>query len=308
MPGETHYFEDVYARRETLGDFWAQQASSILVKKRLLSMYRRYAEFSDQERLEALQAEQGLVDRLIANSCDYCELFRGLMGEQMRSVGKERWGNNVPRDVFCLNDILLCCPDAKFLVCIRDPRDFLLSYKGKWKIAEKDHIARLKSLYHPVVTTLLWLSSMRAIRAAEENIPQDQIMVQRYEELVSDPHAAVKRVCAFLDIEFEAAMLDVSDHNSSEETDATGIFDRSVGRWRSLLAPDEVAVAQLLAGRMMAQFGYGCVQTGASKLRVAAQLLKTPAALYRALEANSGTRGPLPKYLYQRLRFLVSKS
>ena len=34
---------------------------------------------------------------------------------------------------------------------IRDIRDFLKSYKGKWKITSDNEAGRLKKLYHPVM-------------------------------------------------------------------------------------------------------------------------------------------------------------
>jgi hypothetical protein len=307
MPGETHYFEDIYARRATLGDVRTQPETRHELIARLKTLYRRYAEFPDQDRIESLQANDRLVDRVVEDSEDYEGLFRAFMTEQMYALGKQRWGNNVPRDIFCLEDVLRCCPAAKVLVCIRDPRDFLFSYQGKWKIADSEHMSRLQMLYHPVVTTLLWMSTMRAVKSARERIPVDQIMLQKYEDLVTDPDATVRRLCAFVDVDFNPEMLEVSGHNSSEETDATGIFAYSVGRWTGSLPADEVSVCQLLAGKLMRSFGYGIVPSGANPFRTARHFVDAPLALYRALKANAGTRGPLKQYLFQRVRFLLSR-
>ena len=60
------------------------------------------------------------------------------MNIQMRSQGKSRWGNNVPKDIFNIDKILSFYPDAKILVCIRDPRDFLVSYKHFWQAGSSE--------------------------------------------------------------------------------------------------------------------------------------------------------------------------
>ena len=46
---------------------------------------------------------------------------------------------------------------------VRDPRDFLLSYRNKGEGAGGANRARLRRLYHPVLTSLLWRTSVRRL-------------------------------------------------------------------------------------------------------------------------------------------------
>ena len=103
---------------------------------------------------------------------------------QMRDVGKRRWGNNAPRDLFSYTDIAAFFPDARFIICVRDIRDFLLSYKGKWKVTGEEHVERLKRLYHPVVTSMLWKSSMRTVDQIRRTLPAENWVLVHYENLV----------------------------------------------------------------------------------------------------------------------------
>jgi hypothetical protein len=153
MPGETHFFDDIFSRRNELGDI-ADANVRVEIVDRLATLYDRYYEPADQQRINQLFVSAGMREALLAPYKSYCEIMSRFMEVQMRHEQKTRWGNNAPRDVFNINDIVKCYPNVKILICVRDVRDFLVSYKTKWKITSEDHVNRLKALYHPVVTSL----------------------------------------------------------------------------------------------------------------------------------------------------------
>jgi hypothetical protein len=71
------------------------------------------------------------MDELKTSGRTYRDILTTFMNIQMRSEEKVRWGNNVPKDIFNLDQIFSFYPDAKILICIRDVRDYLLSYKPR---------------------------------------------------------------------------------------------------------------------------------------------------------------------------------
>ena len=83
----------------------------------------------------------------------------------------------------------------------------------------------------------------------------------RYEDLVTDPEAHVRRLCAHAGLSYDPTMLDVPRSNSSftpaVETSATrGISRAAVDRWRAELTPTEIWIVERITGRCMDQFGY----------------------------------------------------
>jgi hypothetical protein len=227
------------------------------------------------------------------------------MEVQMNYEGKARWGNNAPRDIFNMEDIVSCYPNVKVVVCVRDIRDFLISYKDKWKITSPENKDRLKTLYHPVVTSLLWKSSMRAIETVRRKVPQENIAIVRYEDLVQEPDAMVRRVCEVIEEKFEENMLGVDSNNSSSLVNASGIFTSSIGRWREKLSNEEIWIAQRIAGEEFRKLGYTAERRAPRKLEAARVIVSSPMALYRALKANTKTRGPLLPYAIRRVRELL---
>jgi len=300
MPGETHYYDDVFSRAGKHPDLNVPGVISDIAH-RLYSIYRRYHEQSDQERINTMFPAVDDLATALAGCKGYDEVLDKFMSWQMRVEGKQRWGNNAPRDLFSLTAIHRHFPHAKIVVCVRDIRAFLLSYKGKWRVTGEDHVQRLKKLYHPVVTSYLWKSSMCQLPELEKLFnPADRIIV-RYEDLVTRPEQTVRSICATIEEDFEPEMLDINIHNSSSATEAGGIFSTSVDRWRSDLSKEEICIGQTIGRSELLQLGYELHDVKAGIFKVAVLWLGTPYALWRALAANKETRGPLIPYLYKRI-------
>lgn len=306
MPGEVHFFEDVFARRKELGDP-GDPGSRRAILERLLSLFGRYNEPTDQQRVDALFSDPERRDELEAACVNYRELFSAFMEIQAGSEGKVRWGNNAPRDLFSVDEILTFYPDAKIIVCVRDVRDFLVSYRDKWMATSQEEAVRLRRLYHPVITTLLWKSSMKRFLELRNTLPEARLFELRYEDLVASPEATVKRICTFLEEPFEEAMLRIESNNSSAGERRKGIFDASVGRWREGLSPEDAQIGQMLAREELAFFGYPLERLRANPAKVAGSFLSTPWRLIHALRANQVKRGPLLPYLLRRtLPFMMN--
>jgi hypothetical protein len=301
MPGETHFFDDIYLRRRELGDIQEPGTRQKIIQ-RLLTLYDRYYEPADQQRVDRLFSSPAVRNELVAPSYDYCDVLSRFMEAQMRDENKSRWGNNAPRDLFNITEIATCFPAAKFIICIRDVRDFLYSYKNKWKTTSKEHKHRLKALYHPVVTSLLWKSSMRRIPLIQSEVSAQNLMIVRYEDLVTQPETWVRKMCTFLGEEFEADMLKIESHNSSLQVSGSGIFSTSVGSWRTLLGREEAFIAQWVNGGQLTSFGYQLEPLKINPFKVLWLLLSTPLAVYRALSVNKEMRGGSAiAYMYRRL-------
>jgi Sulfotransferase family len=303
MPGETHFFDDIYARRRDLGDL--KNPDSVLrVAGQLRTLYGRYQEKPDQDRIDKLLQKREVVEEL-SRCRTYKELFSCFMGVQMQSAGKERWGNNVPKDIFQIKEIVSFYPDAKILICIRDVRDFLISYQHKWRIAEGDNAERLTSLYHPVLTSLLWQASVRQIERIRNIIPKENLMMIRYESLVQNSKELVRDVCRFIGEEFETDMLNIHESNSSFEAGQQGIYSSSVGRWKRQLNNEELYLAQNINKKYLEQIGYHIVDVRVNPWQVARILATLPYGIFRAIYANRDIRGPLLPYLAKRVAALV---
>lgn len=300
MPGETHFLEDIYRRYPDPAELPGHLPE---ILARLRTLYGRFDEREDQQRIERLCAS-GVFERTLSACRTLRELFDAFMRMQAVSVGKTRWGNQVPRDVFELETIFGMFPDARVIACIRDPRDFLVSYRDKWTIASDVDRPRLRRLYHPVLTSYLWKASARAILAGKGRYG-NAVHVMRYEDLVCEPASHLRELCSFIGEEFHPGLLDTKFSNSSTGERLTGISSRSAGRWRADLPVEDAYFAQKICGPVMEELGYTRVELAPDRLRAARLALLAPARAISALSANRSTRGSTLRYLARRIRALV---
>jgi hypothetical protein len=308
MPGETHFFDDIYARRHELGEPCEAQ-STAAIAARLSTLYERFNELEDQQRIRALGGEEALRQALGTSCRTYGEILSCFMQFQMRqSPTKVRWGNNVPKDIFHVQDILRFYPDAKFIICVRDIRDFLYSYQNRWKTTSPANVARIKKLYHPIVTSLLWKTAMKQIQVVKSLVPPDNLLIVRYEDLATQPEATLHTLCQFLQEPYEPEMLRVEANNSSFEVPEQGIFSTSIERWRQHLSHEQVYIAERIASQELQQLGYQAANVHPNPLKLLHIVVSFPYAMGRALHANRGVREPILPYLKRRATAFFSRS
>ena len=215
----------------------------------------------DSGDLEAI-LEQAKQDR------DHAAIFRIAFDHFARASGRSRWMVEMPVSEFFVDDIVRAMPDALFVEVVRDPRDVLASKKtrrlGVWGTGryrpEQRASKHLEKAYDPLWDALSWKSTVLALRRASARWPGRFLSI-RYEDLVAEPEARVREICAFLGLEFDPELLNIPAHVTDEWVEGApersdGIVTASVGRWRRVLAPPEVALCEFLTRGEMARLGY----------------------------------------------------
>ena len=160
---------------------------------------------------------------------------------------------------------------------------------------------RLRKLYHPVITSIIWRKSNSALMRASKAHPQS-ITISRYEDLINDPEGSLGHLCDFIGERFELQMVETDFSNSSNEGLETGIFKTGVGRWSGQLSDVDVFLAQVICRKLMLHYHYRPAPAHPHSLSLTGTVLSTPIKLIRALHANRAIRGPLLPYLWKRIR------
>lgn len=196
---------------------------------------------------------------------DYYSIFHGVYDYFAQSAGKTMWCAKM--QTLEATTFITQFPDSKFIEIVRDPRDVLASKKkdrdAVWhserykpeQRAEKD----LYNTYNSLWDSLSWRAEMRAGRDLRKK-HSGLFLLIRYEDLVSEPATYVKRICDFLNVSYDETMLNINERNSSVwDKKYKGIGAESVGKWRTQLAPAEVALSQWITRSEMRMLGYDIV-------------------------------------------------
>jgi hypothetical protein len=124
--------------------------------------------------------------------------------------GKRTLVNKTPNDVFVWRRIAGCWRDARFIFLLRHPGDVVASW---WK-------ARPHYSEEQVVNSIL--SYATAVEEARQELPGATI---RYEDLLADPEAETKRLCEFLEVDWQPEMLEYGQ--AKERSFKAGLGDWS---------------------------------------------------------------------------------
>lgn len=106
------------------------------------------------------------------------------------------WGDKTPGYVRHLGLLKALYGEAKFLHIIRDPRDYALSVKKAWG----------KSVIRAANT---WRLTLEEGLAESQQFCDDYLEIY-YEDLITEPHRTLMKVCSYLDIEFLPSMMQLN--------------------------------------------------------------------------------------------------
>jgi hypothetical protein len=216
---------------------------------RCIDMMLRY------KRLVVLDVDGDRLRRdFLAGERTYTRLFRLLYQQVADRAGRPRWGDKSLNIERYADQVLGEMPDARIVHMVRDPRDRYASVQARW-------LSRWGGIG---AGTAEWLSSIRYAERNQQRWP-NRYLVLRYEDLVTDPEHHVRALCVFLDEPFDPDMLtmdgarDFRDRgaNSSYGSRRPGaIATDSIGRYRDVLTPGQIAFVERVAAGPMARLGY----------------------------------------------------
>jgi hypothetical protein len=255
IPPETHFVPDLIRAARKRG---ATPESAFAAMK----AHREWEDFgfSDDEALRWLRDIPGL---------DPGEAVRAFYRAYAAREGKPRWGEKTPRYVGKMPQIQRALPEARFVHVIRDGRDVALSVLDR-TVREIDaaHVGRR------------WMRKIEKARAAAPELAHYGEV--RYEDLITDTEATLRRVCELIGLEFDAAMLDYHERSAdrlNEMARALPADDRSadlsverrlathamttkppdadrVSRWKRQMSEADRQAFEAVAGEMLAALGY----------------------------------------------------
>lgn len=181
---------------------------------------------------------------------NYSDAIRALYRFYAERQGKARYGDKTQsniHDLALLGDLF---PEARFVHVVRDGRDVTLAHTDGKKIEQ---------------VAISWRRRVNEGRQAGAALGPQRYTESRFEELVDDPEASVRRLCDFLDLEYHADMLDYHER-ADHIVGTTAAPDRhkdiylpptkGLQDWRSELSSEQVARFEALAGDALSDLGY----------------------------------------------------
>ena len=167
----------------------------------------------DQKWSERSMAELGLD----ARRAEYL-LWDRLLQRELAASGKAIIADKTPNNVFIVDRLRECWPDARFIYLLRHPA----------AIAKSRHAARPQDSAERNAAMVLRYGN--AVEEARRKYPG---LTVRYEDLASDPETVTRQVCDFLGVPWEREMLDYGRFEH-------GKFKPGLGDWSANIKSGEI--------------------------------------------------------------------
>jgi len=166
------------------------------------------------------------------------------------------WGDKSPSYIDDIELLAALYPAARVLHIVRDVRDHCVSIHEAWG---KD---RLRAAQR-------WADNVLVARRAGLGLGA-RYMELRYEDLLRDPEAQLRKVCAFIGLDFVPRMttLDRPSENLGRATGSTRIESGNQGRYAQQMPPALCARIEAIAGAAMREFGYELSQPAQAPRRL----------------------------------------
>jgi hypothetical protein len=170
--------------------------------------------------------------------------------------GKARWGDKTPMYMQNLRLLERLFPDARFVHLIRDGRDAALSF------LEMPRGLVTETWMHPRTPADFasqWRTEVAAARRLGGRVGPRYLEV-RYEELVADVEAVLRRICELAGLLYEPTMTDYAGNvdvsakphqQRLRQPPTSGVRD-----WRTEMSADDVAAFDRVAGDLLGELGY----------------------------------------------------
>lgn len=201
------------------------------------------ANWNAYERLRAL-AE---LPTAHTDSVNVVEAIRDGMRCRALSEGKKYWGDKAPPFLNRIDELRLYFPTAKIIHLVRDPRPNAKSLRDR-------------QYQHLELAANYWCELNQSGLGAGLLLDDSAYLLLRYEDLLSAPEAALKRVCDFLDINYDPEM--ISKLATATNTNLPGAYVKKqldtgkISSWKTHLPEREVEKIEKQCGRLMDHLGY----------------------------------------------------
>ena len=145
-------------------------------------------------------------------------------------------------------------PGLKYIYLYRDGRDVAVSFKKA--------IVGEKHIYH---LAQQWAYDQQACIDLAERIGEDRFFALNYETLITQPEMLIRKLCAFLEIDYSDDMLSFYNSNESKATAAAGemwqnlekpIMTNNKGKFHKELTPQEIEIFELLSHQVLTRLDY----------------------------------------------------
>lgn len=253
---ESHFFIPFYKKRNDFDDLKKEQN----ILQLLNEIYQSRQSFFDND-VHGIKFDA----KKLAHSFHQQKLFTvpqiisGIFQSNAHAEGKKRWGDKTPYYILHLETIIEMFPDAQIIHLIRDGRDCALSMlERKWDL-------QIFNTYHAAYT---WNRYVTAGKYFGQKHPESYVEI-RYEDILNQPELSIKKLCDFLNIEFNHSVINFKKSDGSGKTTllTKPLQKDNQAKWKNKMTKNQLGLFEYHARKMLTECDYdiACISPTISK-------------------------------------------
>lgn len=182
------------------------------------------------------------------------DLLTALYRAYASQAGKTRYADKTPRNVLHIDLLAASFAEARFVHLVRDGRDVVPSMVGLPYFPDRFAEA-----------VVYWSDRVQRGRRAGRALGPERYLEVRYEDLVADPETTLRRLCTFVELGFDEAMLRYYERADEVVVAVTELGHHQglwqpptpgMRSWRATMSAHDQQVFEALAGPTLDEFGY----------------------------------------------------
>ena len=184
-------------------------------------------------------------------------IFDAVLKVHARKRGKRRIGAKFPMHYLYAEQLLEWYPDCLLVHTTRNPKAVYASQANKYLKPEHGRFKRLFIRFQQFVHINVQITLTARTHLKFRDLPNYVLL--RYEDLVMNPQAEIRRLCDFLEIDFREEMLKPKQFGSSFDSighNNEGIERSSLDRWRTSISWPAAKFIDLMHRRAYRALGY----------------------------------------------------
>jgi hypothetical protein len=257
VPPETHFVPDLIKAARDDGGTDAMLAA--------LTENRTWGDFG-------IEAEEMRARLAKLEPGDAAGAVRAFFDAYAERQGKQRWGDKTPAYMLAVQRIGRTLPESRFIHLIRDGRDVALSQRDR----------AINEQPPPAEQAARWVKRIRKSREQAHALKGARYVEARYEDLVREPEPTLRRVCEFIELDWDPGVLSYHERAAERLAEMAGELraegthatqeagyriqnhapttkppdPSKLDKWKREMPPEDVAAYESVAGELLAELGY----------------------------------------------------
>ena len=289
--GESLFWGRSYVEPEAEGKYSLEQIRTILNRLKNEGMYAFLGETAGclkQIKQDNLVHLVNSIIQDIDEPLEPAKLFLLITQKIAQLENKQNVVEKTPHHVNWIDRIIRALPDSRFVIMIRDPYDFALSYKHQGDRFTNEEKQKHHRLYHPFLCAFLWSGYINAANKAIADYPEQMLLIST-EEIKTNPQSVLNKTQKFLLLKVcqDLATKIPQDNSSFSEVE------------KPSLQAEDIFWLNLIAGKHIAQSNLTLQPIPFQPLRIVWSILKLPYwGIWSFFHLANKTEGSVKLYLW----------